>query len=76
MLNGLFIFTKTGLPIFRLDLTKDSEEVDEILFAGVASAINFSIKNIGHKKLQTVTTDSGVLIFSVRAAAVGLLPLT
>ncbi|UJG43309.1 MAG: hypothetical protein K9W46_13165 [Candidatus Heimdallarchaeum endolithica] len=63
MIKAIYIFHLTGLPVFKFSIDK-KQDIDEILFAGVSSAIDLFLKELGHSNLYAIQTEDGTLIYS------------
>jgi predicted hydrocarbon binding protein len=64
MINSAHIFHSNGLSLVNLYIDQKKQKANDLLFAGVSSAINTFLRELGHKNLQSITVDSGTLIYS------------
>jgi predicted hydrocarbon binding protein len=65
VINGVYIFWTSGLPIFHTTLDSGKAEINQILFAGISSAINMFIKELAHSDLESINIEDGTLKYSV-----------
>ncbi|MHA1167840.1 MAG: V4R domain-containing protein [Candidatus Hodarchaeales archaeon] len=68
MIREVFIFHKSGISVFHKileeDKTKLTQEIDNVIFASVSSAISNLMKELGHDNLQVIEVGSGKLFYS------------
>ena len=64
MIKGIYVFHSNGLPLFNVNIDDEEQILDEIVFAGVSSAIDVFLKELGHQNLYSITTTEGTLIYT------------
>lgn len=65
MIQSVFIFSIDGLSLFHMTVdSKEYREINDLLFAGVSSAIKNLMDELGHKDLQSIDVSDGMLIYS------------
>ncbi|MHA1228754.1 MAG: V4R domain-containing protein [Candidatus Hodarchaeales archaeon] len=65
MILGVYVFLTSGLPIFFTNLSKEKSDINEILFAGISSAINMFVKEIAQSDLESIEIEDGKLLYKV-----------
>lgn len=65
MIQSVFVFSIDGLSVFHMTVdSKEYLEINDLLFAGVSSAIRNLMDELGHKNLQSIEVSDGMLIYS------------
>jgi len=65
VINGVYIFWTSGLPIFHTTLDSGKAEINQILFAGISSAINIFVKELAQSDLESINIEDGTLKYSI-----------
>lgn len=66
MIIGVYLFLRSGLPIFYSSLDSEKSKINEILFAGVSSAINNFIKELADSDIESIQIQDGQLKYRVQ----------
>ncbi|MHA2296063.1 MAG: V4R domain-containing protein [Candidatus Hodarchaeales archaeon] len=64
MIREVFIYHKDGVSIFHLRFDASGHEVSHNVFAGVSSAVNMFLQDLGHQSLHSINVGNGRLIYS------------
>ncbi len=63
MIDGVYIFHNKGFPLFYYGKETDAI-LDEVIFAGVSSALDVFIKEFSQDKVYTIHSDKGSFIYT------------